>query len=291
MMKYMKQTICICLLATILLLQGCLGAPGGVVDTGKVPPSTRAPSVTEYHLNTKYTYRTQVKEEMLVTGLHPDYLLLASKSYPLGKGYAPKMLVTLENRILTSWHQSEKIQLEARAATALYAMLAEMEADGVTDIKVTSAYRGYQYQYNLYNKYVELEQKGISQEAYQYFGKTYIQTNYIDRGIACLTESDAILVVGSYSAPAGASEHQTGLCVDFITAGMAGELTEAFASTEAFAWLSQNAYRFGFILRYPKGREDVTGYRYEPWHYRFVGREAATDIYFGNLTLEEYLGH
>jgi D-alanyl-D-alanine carboxypeptidase len=70
---------------------------------------------------------------------------------------------------------------------------------------------------------------------------------------------------------------------------MNDELTEAFEDTEAFAWLAQNAYKFGFILRYPKGKEDITGYTYEPWHYRFVGREAATDIYNGGTTLEQYL--
>ena len=95
-------------------------------------------------------------------------------------------------------------------------------------------------------------------------------------------------MVLSYSAYPGTSEHQTALCVDLITSS--GKLDVNFAQTEAFAWLSQNAYRFGFILRYPEGKEEVTGYSYEPWHYRFVGREAATDIHFGGLTLETYLG-
>ena len=63
-----------------------------------------------------------------------------------------------------------------------------------------------------------------------------------------------------------------------------------FEKTPAFEWLSQNAYKFGFILRYPNGKESITGYTYEPWHYRFVGREAATDMYYAGLTLEEYRG-
>jgi D-alanyl-D-alanine carboxypeptidase len=79
--------------------------------------------------------------------------------------------------------------------------------------------------------------------------------------------------------------------VDFITSTMGNHLTVAFANTPAFAWLSNNAYRFGFILRYPEGKENITGYTYEPWHYRFVGREAATDIHFGRITLEEYLAN
>ena len=67
-------------------------------------------------------------------------------------------------------------------------------------------------------------------------------------------------------------------------------LTQAFENTDAFRWLSVNAYRFGFILRYPADKVDITKYSYEPWHYRFVGREAATEITLRNLTLEEFLG-
>ena len=113
--------------------------------------------------------------------------------------------------------------------------------------------------------------------------------NYLEKKKNSLDLADAHKVAQSYSAQPGQSEHQTGLCVDFITSEMNGNLTEAFENTEAFAWLAQNAYKFGFILRYPKDKESITGYTYEPWHYRFVGREAATDIYVGNMTLEQYL--
>ena len=67
------------------------------------------------------------------------------------------------------------------------------------------------------------------------------------------------------------------------------ELDVTFEGTSAFRWLKENAHKFGFILRYPKEKEDVTGYSYEPWHYRFVGREAATEIYEKGITLEEFL--
>ena len=66
-------------------------------------------------------------------------------------------------------------------------------------------------------------------------------------------------------------------------------LDESFAENPAYAWLTENAHNFGFILRYPKEKEAVTGYSYEPWHYRFVGVDAATAIYEKNLTLEEYI--
>jgi D-alanyl-D-alanine carboxypeptidase len=182
------------------------------------------------------------------------------------------------------------MSLESRAAQALYAMLDEMKAAGVSDISVTSAYRSYEYQTSTYNGWVKEEMKApISDDAYRVLGQEYIKMNYLEKKIYSLNLADAQKVAQSYSALPGQSEHQTGLCVDFITSEMNGDLTEAFEDTEAFAWLAQNAYKFGFILRYPKGKEDITGYTYEPWHYRFVGREAATDIYNGGTTLEQYL--
>jgi D-alanyl-D-alanine carboxypeptidase len=91
-----------------------------------------------------------------------------------------------------------------------------------------------------------------------------------------------------YSARPGTSEHQTGLCLDFMTTQMS-DLDESFEDTSAFRWLSSNAHKYGFILRYPSNKVDTTGYKYEPWHYRFVGRSAATEIYESGLCLEEYL--
>ena len=180
-------------------------------------------------------------------------------------------------------------ELEARAAKALYAMLAEMKAAGISDVMVASAYRSYSYQIATYNRYVDEEMSHISQNARRLFGEDYIKMNYLDKGIYQLNIEDAHIVVQSYSAVPGQSEHQTGLCLDFASGEEDEYLTEAFEDTKAFAWLSENAYKFGFILRYPKGMEHITGYTYEPWHYRFVGREAATDIYVGQMTLEQYL--
>lgn len=241
------------------------------------------PILTRYQ-NVQYIYHADINEAVLTTDLNAVYLLLMNKVYTLGEGYVPANLTTLT----CPTHYDEALTLESGAALALYEMFREMEKDGVDDLMVTSAYRSYEYQYNLYNYYVRQEKKTISEDAIAYFGMEYIQANYLDQGKTALSEEDAHKVVQSYSARAGTSEHQTGLCVDFITSKMSS-LTVAFEKTQAFAWLSKNAYRFGFILRYPKGKEDITGYTYEPWHYRFVGREAATNIYFADLTLEEYL--
>ncbi len=91
----------------------------------------------------------------------------------------------------------------------------------------------------------------------------------------------------SYVALPGHSEHQTGFALDVSRLDIG--LTEYFENTYEFEYLINNAHKYGFILRYPKGKENITGYSYEPWHFRFVGKEIATFIYNNNLTLEEYI--
>ncbi len=85
----------------------------------------------------------------------------------------------------------------------------------------------------------------------------------------------------------GASEHQLGLALDIVCTSHQ-DLDEAFADTDAGIWLAQNSYKYGFILRYPKEKEYITGIKYEPWHFRYVGIEAATVITERGLTLEEF---
>jgi D-alanyl-D-alanine carboxypeptidase len=90
------------------------------------------------------------------------------------------------------------------------------------------------------------------------------------------------------SAKAGESEHQSGLCVDLLERGER-YLSVSFEESDCFAWLCENAHKYGYILRYPKGKEDITKYDYEPWHYRFVGVDVARVIYEDKICLEEYL--
>lgn len=94
-----------------------------------------------------------------------------------------------------------------------------------------------------------------------------------------------------YSARPGYSEHQTGLTFDIGEVGEERHWASAsFGNTEGGKWLAANAQKFGFILRYPEGREKITGYMYESWHFRYVGKDIATEIYQKGITLEEYLG-
>ena len=86
-----------------------------------------------------------------------------------------------------------------------------------------------------------------------------------------------------YSAKPGHSEHQLGLAVDL------NSTEESFDQTKEYKWLKANSYKYGFIERYPKGKEFITGYGYEPWHYRYLGVDLATKVYTENVTYEEYL--
>lgn len=120
---------------------------------------------------------------------------------------------------------------------------------------ITSAYRDYDYQEKLWKSYA-----GNSGEKW----------------------------ADSVAARAGFSEHQTGLTLDIVTYG--SKMNE-FENTDEFKWMDQNAYKYGFILRYPKGKENITGYSYESWHYRYVGIEAATKIHNEKITYDEYYAY
>ena len=121
------------------------------------------------------------------------------------------------------------------------------------NIIAMSSYRSYEYQVNLYNNYVEKD------------GKEAADT---------------------YSARPGFSEHQTGLAVDVYNKK---ESYTNFEKTEEFKWMQNNAHKYGFILRFPKDKENETGYQYESWHYRYVGKDIAEYIHKNNISLEEYI--
>lgn len=113
--------------------------------------------------------------------------------------------------------------------------------------------------------------------------------DYLAQGYS---ESEARDLTNTYFAPAEASEHSTGLAFDWLGTewtGIGGSLDEAYADQPSAQWLSENAQDYGFILRYPQGKEQVTGYSFEPWHYRYVGVEAAQYIARYEITLEEFL--
>ena len=101
--------------------------------------------------------------------------------------------------------------------------------------------------------------------------------------------SKGVSYADQYAARAGYSEHQTGLAIDIFTSGRS--TTSDFDTSDAFKWLQTNAHKYGFILRYPKDKEYLTGYNYESWHYRYLGVETATKVYESGLTYDEYYAY
>lgn len=193
-----------------------------------------------------------------------EYLVLLNKTHPSGASYCPPDLTKLDASLTL---YGKEIELRLYAAKAAEAMVKELHAQGYTDIVVTSGYRSYSYQQSLFNTYIEQEKAAHP----------------------TWTDAQVRDLVLTYSAAPGTSEHHTGNAIDLISTNYVS-LDETFAQNPAYEWLQQNAHRFGFILRYPKDKTHITGYSYEPWHYRFVGADAATEIHERGLTLEEYLG-
>lgn len=143
---------------------------------------------------------------------------------------------------------------EAREAFVQMAAAALLEDYAITAF---STYRAFDYQTGLYERYVA---------------------------------RDGVEEADRYSARPGYSEHQTGLAFDIGEVNQEQHFASAsFGDTAAGIWLADNAHLYGFIMRYPEGKEQITGYMYEAWHFRYVGKEIATDIYKNNGTLEEYL--
>lgn len=177
---------------------------------------------------------------------------LVNKQNTLPKKYEPKELV-VPNVSFAEYANSNTMGMHPEAAEALERMFEAAKGEGVTLLAV-SGYRSYEYQENLYQRQKELH------------GQTYVD---------------------QYVAKPGQSEHQTGLAMD-IDSPENTQLTEAFQYTNAYKWLQQNSMKYGFIIRYEEGKEEITGYHFEPWHIRYVGIETATQIIEKEMTLEEY---
>lgn len=151
------------------------------------------------------------------------------------------------------------INLDYRVASYYQAMYDAAQEDNIT-LKPVSGYRSYDHQKKNF--------------------EARIQT-YIDSG---MTREEATVEAAKIIMVPGSSEHNAGLAMDICS------LAESFENTKEFVWLSENAADYGFILRYPKNKTDITKVTYEPWHYRYVGITAAKEITAKGITLEEYLG-
>jgi len=204
---------------------------------------------------TKPTEQTNEFDKSLFSLANPTSpWLVVNKQRPLNpKEYEPTDLRTPNMSV-----ESAAMQVNSQTAAALEALDAAAKQAGINLI-VASAYRSYDEQVRTYQSMVN----GYGQ-----------------------TEADR------QSARPGHSEHQTGWAVDLGTANDTScRLEICFADTPEGKWLAANAYKFGFIIRYPEGKEHITGYSYEPWHLRYVGKELAEEMHrTGTATLEEFFG-
>lgn len=193
--------------------------------------------------------------------INPDALVLVNEENLIEASFVPEPLMALDGVVRVS---RKGLSLRADAGAALVEMLEALDQAGHGDVIVRSAYRTYEYQKNYYDGQIRIAlTKGDS-------------------------EAEARERVGKRVALPGASEHQTGLAVD-IGSTLDGIITR-FHLTEAGGWLGANAYKYGFILRYPEDKTRWTGFGYEPWHFRYVGRPHAEIMRRQGWILEAYLG-
>lgn len=186
--------------------------------------------------------------------MNSNYLdILVNKSNALDPDYVPEDLVPVDIPFAYIG-EDRRNYLREPAARALENMFRSASDVGLNLIGV-SGYRSYDRQRNIYEQNLAVK------------GEEYTSL---------------------YSAKPGQSEHQTGLAMDISTPSIFSSLTTEFENTPEGRWLRDNAPNYGFILRYPAGKEHITGYAYEPWHFRYVGIPLATYLKNEGITLEEY---
>lgn len=182
-----------------------------------------------------------------------ELLTLVNPWNPLPDSWTPDLVTLSDGR-----------KIDSRCYEAFQEMMDACKAAGYSPF-LCSAYRTQETQQQLYdNKVQRLINSGMSEEE------------------AKVEATKAVAIPGT-------SEHQLGLAVDIVDANMQ-DLTDEQENTATQKWLMANSWRYGFIHRYPNDKTDITGIIYEPWHYRYVGKDAAQDIFNRDITLEEYLG-
>lgn len=177
-----------------------------------------------------------------------SYTILINRSHPLPETFLPDFLTEPSIPFSAPPNDTRRL-LQKEAAQAVTLLFAQAVSQGIGLVGI-SGYRPYIRQKELYE-------------------------NALQKG------STAV-------APPGASEHQSGLALDISCASIALKLENTFAETKEGKWLKKHAPLYGFILRYPKGKEEITGYPWEPWHIRYVGKSLALYLSLTGLTLEEY---
>ena len=190
-------------------------------------------------------------EADLKTDFSKGYGILANKYYSLGEAYEPDDLVNVDIK----YYYGEPKKIRSEAYNAFIEMWNAAYEDGIYLILI-SGYRSAAHQKEVYDAYQA--DKG---------------TKYAD----------------SIAARTGYSEHQTGLALDIYSKECTSQAR--FHESKSYEWIINNSYKFGFILRYPKDKQNITGYNYESWHYRYLGKDLAKKVYDSGLTFDEYYAY
>lgn len=181
--------------------------------------------------------------------------VVVNKGRALPSAYVPANLV-VPNVPLRLASTSQEMHVRADTAAAMQTMFAAAKAQNI-ELMLASGYRSYSFQASLYNGYVK---------------------------------TDGLASADASSAHPGHSEHQTGLAADLEPFSRTCEVEQCFETTPEGKWLAANAYKYGFVIRYQKDQENLSGYEYEPWHVRFVGTDLAAQLHSSGQTLEQFFG-
>lgn len=248
----LKSTITITALTSLLLISGC-----SIVQQDDPNPSPKnQKEVTKSKEVHQLAIDTSAKplQAGLKTLAQPENIsVLVNKQYSLPANFQPKDLVYPNVKFIFP-EKVEKRMMRSEAAKALEIMFNDALKQNL-HLAGVSAYRSYQTQQSLFNNYVQ---------------------------------KDGMEKAKTYSALPGTSEHETGLAIDVSTEDGRCAAQNCFGDTPEAKWLAEHSYEYGFIIRYPQGKESITGYQYEPWHIRYVGVNVATELFKKHMALEEY---
>lgn len=287
-------------------------------------PVLSATEEYEKYIGVEYVCDMEEYEQYICPENESDFVYLVNPAHPLSSDYVPPNLVWCTN--IREGRPEAWSYMDETANKALEAFLYEAAYYGYDDITVTNAYRSYNSQASLFNGYVESDLKNDYKcdTCNIYIDYSYYP-NKVTAKVGCsicggeVTEEDGIIYcaacmavaeaaevkccaacgnvlrrptkeettahVLTYSTKPGTSEHQSGLCCDMHNRATTDS---GFDNTPEAKWLAENAHRFGFILRYPPNTQHITGIKHESWHFRYVGRTAATEIFERGITLDEY---
>ncbi|WP_160687062.1 M15 family metallopeptidase [Clostridium sp. C2-6-12] len=189
------------------------------------------------------------KDYLVTTANGKEKILLVNEKHGLSDNYVPERL-SIPNIPFSNGAENEEKHVAGIIVKPLEELVKAAKKDNIT-LLGNSGYRSYKSQKNIYEDRVKSQGKKLAD---------------------------------AYVAKPGFSEHQTGLCIDITN--KSGNFTKGTIEAD---WLAENCHKYGFIIRYPYGKKNLTGIEYEPWHIRYVGKEAAKYIHDNGITLEEYL--